>query len=235
MSRFSFMSNDLVYHLQQLVQQPAARRTATYAGSTIGFTIVELLIVIVVIGILASIVIVAFNGVSNQASNTAKISELKALGKLYDLYKAQNGEYPQQSLATSSAPTANPVGNTYPFGYCIATGYPNAGTPSLPSCYSMTTSSTLTYTYRENDATAATIRSELATVGKVPSSVRDFRVNNVMGPVAFYYTDRIYLVTVIKADTINDCPGGTERHYPSLQSDLESQNGRLECRLRFMK
>jgi general secretion pathway protein G len=35
-----------------------------------GFTIVELLIVIVVIGILAAIVIVAYNGVQNKANTT---------------------------------------------------------------------------------------------------------------------------------------------------------------------
>src|SRR2546428_177471 len=41
-----------------------------------GFTIVELLIVIVVIGILAAITIVSFNGVSNRATAAAVRSEL---------------------------------------------------------------------------------------------------------------------------------------------------------------
>lgn len=39
-----------------------------------GFTIVELLIVIVVIGILAAITIVSFNGVQNRAKDTAQIT-----------------------------------------------------------------------------------------------------------------------------------------------------------------
>lgn len=43
-----------------------------------GFTIVELLIVIVVIGILAAIVIVAFNGVQTRAQNAQKATEMKA-------------------------------------------------------------------------------------------------------------------------------------------------------------
>lgn len=199
-----------------------------------GFTIVELLIVIVVIGILVAIVVVAYTGITTQANNTGKITELKALAKLYEAYKAREGIYPRQELATSTPPTANPADSSIVFGYCIGTGYPNAGSPLQPSCYSMTTSSS-PYTYRENDATAADIRAKLATIGRVPTSIADFRVNNVMGPVAFYYTDRILLVTVIKANTINDCLGGTERHWPNDQAVLEQQNGRLECRIRLMK
>lgn len=46
-----------------------------------GFTIVELLIVIVVIGILAAIVIVAFNGVQKRAQDSKRTSEVNILLK----------------------------------------------------------------------------------------------------------------------------------------------------------
>lgn len=46
-----------------------------------GFTIVELLIVIVVIGILAAITIVSFNGVTTKANNTKIASDLSQLKK----------------------------------------------------------------------------------------------------------------------------------------------------------
>lgn len=59
-----------------------------------GFTIVELLIVIVVIGILAAITIVAFNGVQTRGKFAKVSQDLKSMQKLIELYKADNGEYP---------------------------------------------------------------------------------------------------------------------------------------------
>ena len=41
-----------------------------------GFTIVELLVVIVVIGILAAIAIVSYTGIQNKANTTALVSDL---------------------------------------------------------------------------------------------------------------------------------------------------------------
>lgn len=59
-----------------------------------GFTIVELLIVVVVIGILASIVVVAYNGVTKQAGDAAVRNDLSQVAKKLEIYKAQNGRYP---------------------------------------------------------------------------------------------------------------------------------------------
>lgn len=59
-----------------------------------GFTIVELLIVIVVIAILAAIVIVAYNGVQANAQQSKMRSDLLEVQKLVENYATINGSYP---------------------------------------------------------------------------------------------------------------------------------------------
>lgn len=59
-----------------------------------GFTIVELLIVIVVIGILAAITIVAFNGVQEKAVVTSLTSGLENASKILKLDQVTNDAFP---------------------------------------------------------------------------------------------------------------------------------------------
>ena len=59
-----------------------------------GFTIVELLIVIVVIGILAAITIVAYNGLQQRARDSERKSELAIIERYVKMYIADNGTPP---------------------------------------------------------------------------------------------------------------------------------------------
>ncbi|RYF28088.1 MAG: prepilin-type N-terminal cleavage/methylation domain-containing protein [Chloroflexi bacterium] len=60
-----------------------------------GFTIVELLIVIVVIGILATIAVVSYNGIQDRAQAARTTSAVKAYETMLGLYSSFNkGEYP---------------------------------------------------------------------------------------------------------------------------------------------
>lgn len=59
-----------------------------------GFTIVELLIVIVVIAILAAISIVAYNGIQTRAENNKTISAVSQYTKSLRLFKEDSGSYP---------------------------------------------------------------------------------------------------------------------------------------------
>lgn len=59
-----------------------------------GFTIVELLIVIVVIGILAALVITSFTGIQQKGRNTERTTDIKALHSSIENYYALNGSYP---------------------------------------------------------------------------------------------------------------------------------------------
>ena len=67
-----------------------------------GFTIVELLIVIVVIGILAAISIVAYNGIQNRANDMVVKQDLASLAKRYEMFKVDNYSYPTSASDLSA-------------------------------------------------------------------------------------------------------------------------------------
>lgn len=66
-----------------------------------GFTIVELLVVIVVIGILAAITVVSYVGIQQQAKNTAIISAAQQTYKAIQGYVSGNGTYPSINASTN--------------------------------------------------------------------------------------------------------------------------------------
>lgn len=59
-----------------------------------GFTIVELLIVIVVIGILALLVVNTFSGIQKKARDSERQTDINALHGQLEAYYAQNAKYP---------------------------------------------------------------------------------------------------------------------------------------------
>lgn len=59
-----------------------------------GFTIVELLIVIVVIGILVALVVTTFSGIQRKARNTERESDVKAIHSQLEAYFNEEGVYP---------------------------------------------------------------------------------------------------------------------------------------------
>jgi prepilin-type N-terminal cleavage/methylation domain-containing protein len=69
-----------------------------------GFTIVELLIVIVVIGILAALVIVQFTNVQARARDAERKSDIRALESKVAEYYALNGNYPLTLSAVANLP-----------------------------------------------------------------------------------------------------------------------------------
>jgi prepilin-type N-terminal cleavage/methylation domain-containing protein len=88
-----------------------------------GFTIVELLIVIVVIGILAAITIVAYNGVQKKAQGSAASSALSQSAKKLAFYQVDYGIYPA-TLADAGITASGNVSYQYSqtnlgTGYCL--------------------------------------------------------------------------------------------------------------------
>jgi prepilin-type N-terminal cleavage/methylation domain-containing protein len=160
-----------------------------------GFTIVELLIVIVVIAILAAITIVAYNGIQTRASNASRVSEFNQWLKVYELYKVQNGTYPTM-----------PVG-----GYCLGTGFPDG------KCRDYTQDPAQPGSNALSEANSDPLITKAKTVGSIPQA-QHVPVNSTVGPYIYYYTNWIEIFVVLKG-AASDCPtkdsyvldGGTGR------------------------
>ncbi|HWT40352.1 MAG TPA: prepilin-type N-terminal cleavage/methylation domain-containing protein [Dongiaceae bacterium] len=101
----------------QRTSRPLPHRTA-------GFTIVELLIVVVVIAILAAITIVAYNGVTNRAKASAAASAAEQAAKKVGVYAVTNSDTLPNVLSDAGVTDSN--GTTYQYrtynsgsNYCI--------------------------------------------------------------------------------------------------------------------
>ncbi|MEM1109397.1 MAG: prepilin-type N-terminal cleavage/methylation domain-containing protein [Planctomycetota bacterium] len=65
-----------------------------------GFTLVEILIVVVILGILAAIVIPQFTSASEAAKASSMLTQLQSLRSQLELYQLQhNGDYPASATA----------------------------------------------------------------------------------------------------------------------------------------
>jgi prepilin-type N-terminal cleavage/methylation domain-containing protein len=80
----------------ELVQK---RMAAKHNGEG-GFTLVELLVVIVILGILAAIVVFAVGGITNKGQSAACSTDKKAIQTAEESYFAQNSAYVAMSAAT---------------------------------------------------------------------------------------------------------------------------------------
>ena len=114
-----------------------------------GFTIVELLIVIVVIGILAGITIVAYSGITARANATKSMSNATSAQSVAESYNADNSKYPglTTDFAISTGTTHLPAGITI---------VPNAATNPLIALSTALKLSTVTWEYVGASATTAT-------------------------------------------------------------------------------
>lgn len=145
-----------------------------------GFTIVELLIVIIVIAILASIVTVAYVGAQQRAYNSARLSEVKAWQKLLMMYYTEHTQGP--SVAAGS--------------YCLGTGFPNG------ACRDYLGNGSTTY-YQANNST---LMSQLNQEGSLPGGPR-VPVNGTIGPyVNIWAGGSGFTITTVFNGKASECP-----------------------------
>ena len=116
----------------------------TMKTKTRGFTIVELLIVIVVIAILAAISIVAYNGISQRARNNSKISAASSIYKTISGYITATGQ------------------NIPGIPMCLPTGSGDYNSDGVPDCGAVTSAGSVTVS--EKAATNSALAAEKITL-----------------------------------------------------------------------
>jgi len=119
-----------------------------------GFTIVELLIVVVVIAILAAISIVAYTGIQQRAKNSSRIAVGDQWVKAFKLYEAQNGTKPP-SLESAATGTK----------FCLGTGFPVGG-GGVPRCQNVNGTDSNSPAESDN----ATLMAQLQTASNLPTT-----------------------------------------------------------------
>ena len=88
-----------------------------------GFTIVELLIVIVVIAILAVITLVSYNAIHSRSENTRTIANVRQYVTALNLYSIKTGAYPTAPGESGKSVAMVCLGIGYKDGYCGRISY----------------------------------------------------------------------------------------------------------------
>lgn len=179
--------------------------------TTSGFTIVELMIVISVIAILATISIVSYNGVQERARNASRLVAGQQWVDVFELYQGQFGAYPPQLY---------PPGP----GFCLGTGFP-IGSGGVPKCKAYTSgNSYVTPSPRGSqpeaiaESTNTAFLNELRRAGDLPQGAPVPTVSKMhVGPFIDYNRYTLAPAVAISIDGIvafgNDCGGGFISDY----------------------
>ena len=84
------------------------------SSSQNGFTIVELLVVIIVIGILVTIAVVSYSVITENAKKQSVATDAQTMASNLAKYKSEHGAYPSNLASLTDAPQTN---TTYQYAY----------------------------------------------------------------------------------------------------------------------
>lgn len=78
-----------------------------------GFTLVELLIVVAIIGVLATLLMANFIGVRQRARDAQRKADIRQIQSALELYRSDQGSYPTSLPSCGSALTGGTPASTY--------------------------------------------------------------------------------------------------------------------------
>jgi len=148
-----------------------------FSLKTRGFTIVELLIVIVVVAVLAAVSISAYTGIQTRSINSKVLTAVTSWEKVLKMYKVIRGTLPLSDYnCLTSASTDFPAGSGLSAGECMH-GFPYAPTFSAVYSSALTTDleSILGTTLKIPSGYLAPMS---GTIGGTPIYVQGVRYNN---------------------------------------------------------
>lgn len=94
-----------------------------------GFTLVEILIVVVILGILAAIVIPQFTGASTEAKESSLVSDLQTIRSQIELFKIQHNDILPGEILNGDGTITAATATTFVNAMCLKTDqYGNVGT-----------------------------------------------------------------------------------------------------------
>lgn len=173
---------------------------------TSGFTIVEIIIICAVVGILAGIIAVGWNGTLIAGRDRARNSEQQDWAKRFETYRQRFGTYPASNLASTTALTGT---------HCLGQGFPDS------RCVR---SSGVPYT---TENTSSDIMQLLAKVGTLPEYKHLPARGGYIGPWVSYIAGTPGNVRIYHAYEATDCPNGTTHDT--------SYSGGTVCYIQFTK
>jgi len=111
-----------------------------------GFTIIELLVVMAIIGMLASVILVVFSGVQAKSRDTRRIEDVREMQKALSLYYVDGNRFPQApSPVTITGSDA--VSTALVNAGAIPAVSPDPVTPDFDYTYQATSSGFYTITF----------------------------------------------------------------------------------------
>lgn len=97
-----------------------------------GFTLIEILVAVTIIAVLLAIAVVSYTNLNKRSRNAKRYSDLEQLRSALELYRSDNGFYPQYGAADNVYATVANIPGLVAGGYMPALPTdPNAATPFM--------------------------------------------------------------------------------------------------------